>query len=44
MRSKHCAVRLLGIANAKLVKKYGHNAILRPIIEDIHKLENTFLF
>ena len=40
VRSKHCAVRLLGIANAKLVKKYGHNAILRPVIEDIHKLEN----
>ena len=40
VRSKHCAVRLLGIANSHLVKKYGHNAILRPMIEDIKKLEN----
>lgn len=40
MRSKHCAVRLLGIASSQVVKKYGHNAILKPIIEDVQKLEN----
>lgn len=28
VRSKYCAVRLLGIANAKLVKMYGYNPIL----------------
>ncbi|XP_028415149.1 uncharacterized protein LOC114538196 [Dendronephthya gigantea] len=42
IRSKHCAIRLLGIANAKLVKKYGYNAILKPIIEDIKKIESGF--
>ena len=30
VRSKHCAVRLLGISNSKMVKKYGYDAILRP--------------
>ena len=40
VRSKHCAVRLLGIANSKVVKRYGHNAILKPVIEDLQKLEN----
>lgn len=39
VRSKHCAVRLLGIANAKLVKKYGYNAVLQPMLADIKKLE-----
>jgi hypothetical protein len=39
-RSKRCAIRLLGIVNSKLVKKYGYNAILKPIICDIKKLEN----
>ena len=44
LRSKHCAVRLLGIANSQVVKKYGHNAILKPIIEDVQKLENCCHF
>ena len=36
VRSQHCAVRLLAFSNAKLVKKkYGHHAILKPIIDDI---------
>lgn len=39
-RSKRCAIRLLGIVNSKLVKKYGYNAILKPMIRDIKKLEN----
>ncbi|XP_033125438.1 uncharacterized protein LOC117123569 [Anneissia japonica] len=39
-RSKRCAVRLLAIANAKLVKKYGINCIMRPIIEDLQLLYN----
>ena len=33
---------MLGIANAKLVKKYGYTAILSPIIEDIQKVERGF--
>ena len=37
-RSKHCAVRLLAIANAKLVNKYGIDKILNPIINDMHDL------
>ena len=44
VRSKHCAVRLLGIANFQVVKKYGHNAILKPIIEHVQKLENSCHF
>ena len=41
--SWHCAVRLLAIANAKLVKKYGHRGILEPIIiDDIKKIEYGF--
>lgn len=39
VRSKRCAIRLLAIVNSKLVKKYGYNAILKPIICDIKKLE-----
>lgn len=41
-RSRHCAVRLLAIVNAKLVQKYGYHAILEPIIEDIQKIEGGF--
>eukprot|EP00111_Clytia_hemisphaerica_P023884 TCONS_00070351-protein len=37
-RSRHCAVKLLAIANAALVKKYGIEKILSPIIEDLKKL------
>lgn len=39
-RSKHCSVRLLAIANAKLVKKYGIEKIMDPIINDLCKLHN----
>ena len=31
-RSKHAAVRLLSVVNAKLVKKYGVEQILRPAL------------
>ncbi len=37
-RSKHCAVRLLAIANAALVKKYGIESILQPVIQDLAQL------
>ena len=42
-RSKHCAVKLLAIANAKLVKKYGIEKILEPIIADINILHNGYV-
>ena len=37
-RSKHCAVRLLAIANAKLVRKFSIESILAPIVDYINKL------
>ena len=40
LRSKRCAVRLLAIVNGKLVKKYGYNAVLEPILSDIKILES----
>ena len=43
LRSRHCAVRLLAIVNAKLVCKYGYSAVLKPIIEDLKKLNVDFL-
>ena len=33
--SKRCAIRLLGIVNAKLAKKYGYDAVLNPMLDDI---------
>ena len=36
--SKHCAARLLAIANAALVKKYGIESILQPVIQDLAQL------
>ncbi|XP_028418281.1 uncharacterized protein LOC114543534 [Dendronephthya gigantea] len=44
IRSKRCAIRLLAIVKSNLVKKYGYNAILKPIISDIKKLESGHLF
>ena len=44
VRSRHCAVRLLAIVNANIVKQYGYNAVLEPIITDIKKLENGHEF
>ena len=44
VRSKRCAIRLLAIVKSNLVKKYGYNAILKPIISDIKKLECGHLF
>ena len=38
--SKHCAIRLLAIANATLVKKYGIESILQPVIRDLSQLYN----
>ena len=43
-RSKRCAIRLLGIVKSKLVKKYGYNAILKPMISDFKKLESGHSF
>lgn len=37
-RSKVAAVRLLAIANANLVKRYGIESIMNPIIQDINIL------
>ena len=39
-RSKHCAIRLSAIANATLVKKYGIESILQPVIRDLPQLYN----
>lgn len=39
-RSKHCAIRLLALVNAKLIKKYGINRILTPIVQDLKELHN----
>ena len=44
LRSKRCAVRLLAIVNGKLVKKYGYNAVLKPILSDIKMLETGHPF
>ena len=44
LRSKRCAIRLLAIVKSNLVKKYGYNALLKPMICDIKKLENGSLF
>lgn len=41
-RSKRCAVRLLAIANADLVKKYGIHSIMQPIVEDLQPLYNGY--
>lgn len=35
---------MLAIANAKLLKKYGYNALITPIIEGIQKIELGFSF
>ena len=43
-RSKHYAVWLLAITNAKLVRKYGVNEILSSIIRDLEKLYEGFTF
>ena len=37
-RSKVKRIHLLAIAKCEHLKKYGTNAILKPIIEDIKKL------
>ena len=39
-RSRHCAVRLLAIAKSTMVKKYGVNSILKPIVDDLKTLYN----
>eukprot|EP00111_Clytia_hemisphaerica_P003426 TCONS_00009790-protein len=41
-RSRHCAVKLLAIANASLVKKYGIEKILEPVIDELLLLHNGF--
>ena len=42
IRSRHCATRLLAIANAKVVKEYGYHAILQPINQEIKEIELGF--
>ena len=37
-RSKRCAVRLFAIANADLVKKYGIDYIMQPLVDDLNTL------
>ncbi|XP_028417997.1 uncharacterized protein LOC114542721 [Dendronephthya gigantea] len=37
-RSKCCAVHLFAIANADLVKKYGINTVMQPVIDDLNIL------
>ena len=37
-RSKRCAVPLFAIANADLVKKYGIDRIIQPIVDDLQLL------
>ena len=44
VRSKRCAIRLLGIVNAKLVKKYGYDAVLKPMLDDIKKIKKGYPF
>ena len=39
-RSRHSAVRLLAIAKSTLVKQYGVNSILKPIVDDLKTLYN----
>ena len=38
IRSKRRVVHLFAITNADLVKKYGINAIMKPLVEDINTL------
>ena len=37
-RSKRCAVHLFAIANADLVKKYGIDTIMKPLVDDLNML------
>lgn len=37
-RSKRCAVHLFAIANADLVKKYGIDTIMKPLVDDLNIL------
>ena len=37
-RSKRCAVRLFAIGNADLVKKYGIDCIMQPLVDDLKTL------
>ena len=37
-RSKRCAIRLFAIANADLVKKYGIDCIMQPLVDDLNTL------
>ena len=41
-RSKICAIRLLALANANLVKPYGIKITLDAIIDDLKKLYDGY--
>jgi len=41
MRSKLKGIQLLGICKSNLIKVYGINSILKPIVDDIKKLVIT---
>ena len=43
-RSKRCAVRLFAIANADLVKKYGIDCIMKPLVDDLQLLYEGYTF
>ena len=43
-RSKRCAVRLFAIANANLVKKYGIDRIMQPLVYDLELLYKGHIF
>ena len=40
LRSQHKSVFLVALCRAKLLKKYGFEGILQPLIEDLQRLEN----
>ena len=41
-RSKLRRINLAAIAKCEQIKKYGINAVLKPIMEDIKKLVSSF--
>ena len=43
LRTKLRHIKLVAIAKAEHVKKYGMNTILRPFVEDVKKLVSIYL-
>ena len=44
LQSKRCAIGLLAIANAQLIKIYGFEPILRPFLDDLNSPLFSFHF